>query len=45
MSVAPVVSSPEAFNVTVIADKDQDNSHHKVKRREITTTVIQTSKQ
>lgn len=33
MSVAPVVSSPEAFNVTVIADKDQENSHHKVKRR------------
>ena len=33
MSVAPVVSSPEAFNVTVIADKNQDNSHHKVKRR------------
>lgn len=33
MGISPVVSSPEAFNVTVVTDKDQDNHHAKAKRR------------
>jgi hypothetical protein len=33
MSVSPVVSSPEAFNVAVVTDKDQESYHHKAKRR------------
>jgi hypothetical protein len=33
MSVSPVVSSPEAFDVAVVTDKDQDIQHHKTKRR------------
>jgi hypothetical protein len=33
MCVSPVVSSPEAFNVAVVTDKDQDSHHHKSKRR------------
>ena len=34
MSVSPVVSSPEAFNVAaVVTDKGEDNYHHKSKRR------------
>jgi hypothetical protein len=33
MSVSPVVSSPEPFNVAVATDKDQDDHHRKTKRR------------
>jgi hypothetical protein len=33
MSVSPVVSSPEAFDVAVVTDKDQDIQHHKTMRR------------
>eukprot|EP00980_Cylindrotheca_fusiformis_P018080 scaffold5799_cov110-Cylindrotheca_fusiformis.AAC.7 len=33
MSVSPIVSSPEALDVSVVTDKDQDTHHHISKRR------------
>jgi hypothetical protein len=33
MIVSPVVSSPEAFGVAVVTDKDQESHQHKTKRR------------
>lgn len=33
MSISPVVSSQESFNVELVAEKDRDGHHHKTKRR------------
>jgi hypothetical protein len=33
MSISPIVSSPEAFNVEVTTENDLDCHHHKTKRR------------
>lgn len=33
MSISPIVSSPESFNVEITTEKDRDSHHHKAKRR------------
>ncbi|CAJ1955365.1 unnamed protein product [Cylindrotheca closterium] len=33
MSISPIVSSPESFNVDTTTEKDLDGHHHKTKRR------------